>query len=60
MSCRLFFSVEETDPFCKMMPHRSDITEGRESEPVFKVHIPFSGNAFKDRKREPFKAISGF
>ena len=43
-----------------MMPHRSHITEGRENEPVFKVHTPFSGNAFKDRKPEPFKAISGF
>ena len=43
-----------------MMPHRSYIIEGRESEPVFKVHSSYSGNVFRDHKPEPFKAISDF
>ena len=50
----LIFNIAETDPFCKMMPHTSYIIEERESEPVFKAHIPYGGNLFRDCKSKPF------
>lgn len=58
VACLLIFNTEETDPFCKMrMSHRSYIIAGRESEPVFKAHGPYSGNVFRDCRNEPFTVI---
>lgn len=60
VTCRLIFSIEEADPSCKMMPHRSYIIEERESEPVFKDHIPYGGHSFRDCKPKPFKIALDF
>lgn len=56
VTCLLIFNIEETDPFGKMMPLRSYITEEKVSEPVLKAHLPYDGNVVRDCTPGPSKS----